>query len=436
MSNIPGEQICGLDSETLEFVTDESNYRFLSELDPSFFDDLPIPDLTVEEEKTLRELEESAIPKTTQNQSRRTVLRFRNFLCDKKLCTDFEKVPDTILNNYLRLFYSGLKKEDGGFYAPQSLICFRAAIQRHLTSPEINRQVNIINGEPFRRANGVLKSLIGMYLKTGSKKEEKFSCITDSDMKKISEYLTSGEKVEDLTVLQQRVLFDIIFHFQLRGRENLRFLTKDTFGFSKDDEDNDFMYIKTNLLHKNVKASLNSNEFSDLKKARMYSSPDNCPIENFKRYLNILPSVTKDNSLFPLITKNGKISSVAVVGKQKLGSLLSDLSKKLDLSKSYSNHCLRVTGISKLHDAGFSNSEICAVTGHKNERSIQRYVRVNDASLKRASLTLSSTAAEKKTVYENEISFHQQEHKDIFKGAVFNNCTFNFFGGQSSNSSM
>ena len=51
MSNIPGEQICGLDSETLEFVTYESNYRFLSELDPSFFDDLPIPDLTIEEEK-------------------------------------------------------------------------------------------------------------------------------------------------------------------------------------------------------------------------------------------------------------------------------------------------------------------------------------------------------------------------------------------------
>jgi len=177
------------------------------------------------------------------------VLRFRNFLHDKKLCTDFEKVPDTILNNYLRLFYSELKKEDGGFYAPQSLICFRAAIQRHLTSPETNRQVNIVNGEPFRRANGVLKSLIGMFLKTGSKKEEKFSCITDSDMKKISEYLTSVEKVEDLTILQQRVLFDIIFHFQLRGRENLRFLTKDTFGFSKDDEDNDLMYIKTNLLH-------------------------------------------------------------------------------------------------------------------------------------------------------------------------------------------
>ena len=437
MNNVPGEQICGLDSETLEFVTHESNYRFLSELDPTIFDDLPIPDLTVDEEKSLRELEESAIPKTTQDQRRRTALKFRKFLEEKNLCKDFENVPDMILNNYLRLFYSSLKKEDGSYYAPQSLICFRAAIQRHLTSPEINRQVNIITGEQFKRANGVLKSLIGMYLKTGSEKNEKFSCIADSDLKKIYDYFTSEENVDDRSVLQKRVLFDILLHFQLRGRENLRFLTKDTFGFDKDNEDNEFVYIKTNLLHKNVKASLNSKEFLDLKKARMYSSSVNCPVENFKRYLDILPSVTKDNSLFPLITKNGNVSSSAVVGKHKLGSLLCDLSKKLELSKSYSNHCLRVTGISKLHDAGFSNAEICAVTGHKNERSLQRYLRVNEKSLKRASLTLSSTSVEKKTkVYESQISFQPKEDpRDIFKGGVFNNCTFNFFGGHSSNTS-
>ena len=118
------------------------------------------------------------------------------------------------------MFYSSLRKLDGKLYAPQSLIG-RGALQRHLTSPEIYTQINIIAGEEFRRAKGVLKSLIGMYLRSGSEKPETFESIYERDFIKIKEYFNSAENADEKTVLQQRVLFDLLFHIQFRGRENL-----------------------------------------------------------------------------------------------------------------------------------------------------------------------------------------------------------------------
>ena len=151
-----------------------------------------------------------------------------------------------------------------------------------------------------------------------------------------------------------------------------------------------YVYIKTTLLSKNVKASLSSKEFRDMKKAKMYESENNCPVQKFMKYLSLLPSSTKENTLFPLITKNGKISSNALVGKDKLGNLMSRLSKVCQLSRKYTNHCIRVAGINMLHDGGFSDSTIATITGHKNSASVQRYHRSSESSVYNASNILSA----------------------------------------------
>ena len=123
---MPNGEISGLDSETLDFVSRESNDRYVSEIDSTIFEGEPIPDLSPDLEEYLQNLEKEFIPKSTSSQNKRTVERFRRFLQENKFCTEFENVPTSILNNYLRLFYSSLRKLD--LYTPQSLICFRAAL--------------------------------------------------------------------------------------------------------------------------------------------------------------------------------------------------------------------------------------------------------------------------------------------------------------------
>ena len=75
-------------------------------------------------------------------------------------------------NDYLRLFYANLRKKDGTYYTPSSLVCVRAAIHRQLTSPNVDANVNILNDEPFKRENGVLKAMIKKYLTSNQPDKE------------------------------------------------------------------------------------------------------------------------------------------------------------------------------------------------------------------------------------------------------------------------
>ena len=92
------------------------------------------------------------------------VQKFKDFLISKKVSPNFENVPPKVLNDYLRLFCANLKTNDGTFYSPASLIRTRAAIHRHLKSPDINSSFNFLNDDQFIRANKVLKATVKCYL--------------------------------------------------------------------------------------------------------------------------------------------------------------------------------------------------------------------------------------------------------------------------------
>ena len=196
-------------------------------------------------------------------------------------------MPAKILSDYLRLFYGNLKKLDGTFFAPSSLICIRASIHRHLTSVEINSDYDIVNGIQFRRANGVLKAMIGKYLASDTSKQKEYQEISPSDMQKLKEYFDRS----DANRLQEEVIFHCLYCFALRGRETLRQMTKDTIGYSKDDKGREYLCIQRNMISKNVKASLSAKEFNDAKHARIYkplnanevSSSPYCAIEQYLR---------------------------------------------------------------------------------------------------------------------------------------------------------
>ena len=368
-SNVPTEDLGGVSTELLDFITNESDERYLHELDSQFltanlgeFDN--IPNITIEDIENLNKLEKESIPSSTATQTRRHVNLFRDFLKSKNLCVEFETVPNEILCNYLRLFYAQLRTKEGSYYSPPSLICYRAAIHRHLTSCEVNRKINICCDEDFKRANAILAAMIGEYKKAGIKKTKPYGKISDSDMIKLNEYFKSHRSTPQEK--QLIVAFNIMYYFCLRGRETLRSLKQNSIGFDIDDSGKEYAFIQTSMLSKNVKASLNAKDFEDIKGARMYPMNTNesgvCPLKILHEYLQLLPKETKENCLFPLPTKNG-YSSIAVVGKNTLGNLMPKLSHTANLSQRYTNHCVRVTVINKLNDSGLSYEDIATVSG-------------------------------------------------------------------------
>ena len=151
LENIPGKMISGLDGEMLEWVTQESNYRNVIELSHSFSHEISESEISISnefpevDESVLRELdkiESDGIPTSIACQTLDIVKKFRKFLEQKGLCVEFEKVPCKILNDYLRLFYSEIRRKDGLSYSPSSLIGIRAGLHRHLKSPDVNSETN------------------------------------------------------------------------------------------------------------------------------------------------------------------------------------------------------------------------------------------------------------------------------------------------------
>ena len=440
--NIPGNQFSGLSDDILQFVTDESGDRFITELTDEFrneldnFDNLhDYQSLDGDQLNLLEKLEMEAIPPGTNNQTKRHTEMFRNFLSSKGLSKNFEKAPSKILCDYLRLFYANARTKTGELYAPSSLICIRASIHRHLTSVEVNRNINILQGDDFRRANAVLKAMIGLYLRSGQSKERKYDPIQPADMEKLNSFF---DRSNDRRI-QQEVLFNLIYYFGLRGRENLRFLKTDTFSVKCDSDSREYISLDKTLVCKNVKSSLSKKDFCDKKDTRVYAIEDKrkCPVQAFKLYMSRLPQSTHDNTLFPKPVNAG-FSKLAVLGKETLGNFMKDLSKECKLSQSYTNHCIRVTTVNVMKEQGCSDDQISFVTGHKNSSSIIRYCRNRtDERYLTSSLALSAGKEKSCTIIQDEKvlvmkrkSSGQQDEtsseKTVHLTGPFNNCTFNF----------
>ena len=133
-------------------------------------------DIPKEIEELLDDVENQSIPKTTKQQMKVHSEKFRTFLKAKHLDQNFEKVPATIRNKYLRYFYCELRTSEGKYYAPASLICIRAALQRFFSSAEVKSGYNIISGDDFKGANQILKAMISKYLSSRTKRDQR-KCI-------------------------------------------------------------------------------------------------------------------------------------------------------------------------------------------------------------------------------------------------------------------
>ena len=112
----------------------------------------------------------------------------------------------------------------------------------------------------------------------------------------------------------------------------------------------------------------------------MYEQPEDpqrCPVETWKFYLTKLNP--KCPALFQRQTKNFQQKDIwydnAPLDHNKIGDLVKQMSVDAALSKSYTNHCIRATTSTILHQAGPEAARITAVTGHKSAESLKHYIR-------------------------------------------------------------
>ena len=89
-------------------------------------------------------------------------------------------------------------------------------------------------------------------------------------------------------------------------------------------------------------------------------------------YLDLLNADSTAFFQHPNKTKTGYTREV--IGKNPLGDMMKEISKKANLSRIYTNHQIRKTTAIGMHQEGFSLQEIAHVTKHKNLDSLKHYV--------------------------------------------------------------
>lgn len=103
-----------------------------------------------------------------------------------------------------------------------------------------------------------------------------------------------------------------------------------------------------------------------------------CPVRSFENYIAHLNPKCK--RLWPR-PKSREPNSVVwfknrPVGHGPIDSFMSDLSALCNLSQRYTNHCIRVTGVTTLRRGHFNEKQVMSVTGHRSVQSLAIYQRV------------------------------------------------------------
>ena len=174
--------------------------------------------------------------------------------------------------------------------------------------------------------------------------------------------------------LQNKVQFDIRLYFARRGCENMEKMLKDTFEIQFDQKNESWYVTK-----KRDELTKNHKDIETTESGIMPENPDDkmCPVRSFRKYLDHL----NPNNKFLWQKALTKIRNEDIwfglehLGKNTLGKFMTELSKNCELSRIYTNHSIRVTGITVLTRMNFSASEIMSVSGHKSVQSLTNYQR-------------------------------------------------------------
>jgi len=305
----------------------------------------------------------------------------------------------------------------------------RAAIHRHLVE---SRNRSIIGNPEYAILDKTLKACIAAQLREPRETRHLYDAIEPEDMEKLGSYFNRSSPAR----LLWEVFFLIVYHFGFRGREWLRNLSKES------------IVIKlcpvtklkfVDLIKQAGEKNVHSEKPEHNKQIVMFEKPNSasCPVKAVELYLSKLPM--DKNVLFPKPLKPKRdddewYSRTEVLGKHTLFDGMKIISDLANLSKKYTNHCIRASVVTTLSESGFSASEIQSVTGQKRAETVERYTkRVSTSKKMKLSHTLSdgltastsfSTTAETIENRENEESSEQRRptiviEKDGIKLSVY-----------------
>ena len=337
--------------------------------------------------KDIKELGNKKVAKSTNNATSNAVKTFLAF-CKELNIYSINIMEVKELANVLAKFYAGCRTEKGELYKVNSMNSLRNGLQRHFI---IQRNVDIVKDDIFRESNACFVNVVKKIRGTIKGQVNHYPEIEPEDVQK----LYASVDLKTPRGLLEKVWLDVMVHFIRRGRENLRDMTIDTFEIGSDAAGKRFVYQKSGEIDKNH--SENDQQFDTIGEGRMYETGrPSCPFNSFMIYISHLNP--KQPAFWQRPKESGAPGGIwydnVPLGAKNLGTMLSNMSVKYQLSQRYTNHSVRVTSLQALEDANVEGRHIIRISGHKSEESIKCYARKLSAARKRSISAVLSNAVD------------------------------------------
>ena len=293
------------------------------------------------------------IAKRTSENTNFAVKILNEFCEAQNIALVLEDLSSMTLNNLLSKFYMCVRNKKGEYYKINSMRSIRFSLQRYFLAIA---RMDILSNE-FIDANTVFENTLKSVKAAGKGETEHHPEIEPDDLTK----LFNSFDINDPTGLQELIWFNIMFFFIRRGRENIRQMKKSSFSIATDASGQEFIYQVQGELDKNH--NINDSAFDTIGEGRIYSTNGpKCPVVCFRKCITKLNPNLEALRQRPRQTVNSTDSiwyCNIPHGEKHLGSMLSRMSLKYDLSQMYINHYLRITTLQALDDAKIEGRHSC-----------------------------------------------------------------------------
>ena len=310
-------------------------------------------------EAELQQITDGKDAKSTNNSTKYAVKTFRIYFKDKQLPEDFENRTKQELDSRLCCFYAEVRNTHGEMYKRISLLSVRSNIGRYLSKTS---SIDITKDNEFNSSNDIFSSMCIFTVKKGKGVVVHKDGIEHSDIRK--RYMSMVFCVATQTGLLNKVWFELCLHFCRWGRENQRELMPQMFALESDNLGKRYIHqVSSEVTKKHQELSSTD---TNGKSVHMYETgTDNCPVKSFLKYLSKRHSQCESLFQRPKDSFNEDDETwyeKRPLGKNKLGNMMSELSRAATLSKNYTIHCIRATAISTLDRAGYEARHIMTVS--------------------------------------------------------------------------
>ena len=301
---------------------------------------------------------------------------FSDWLKENKLPQSFEDKSKEDMAELLRKFYGTVLSRNGKEYSKSGMINIRSGLNRHLVNPPHKKTIDIMQDKIFLQCNKVFTGRLRDNKEKGLDISQPREAIEKDDVEKLFQtYFLPGIKSGDTEVLLHKTLFDILYYTGRRGKEGLRHLTKSSFKIKTASDGVEYIQMTFNEKTKKNQGDATSAAVNALHNDRnIISAQDTelCPVKSFKQYKALLNPETE--AFFQYPSDDKRKFTAKVVGKNPLGNMMTEISKKAKLSRVYTNHAVRKTTATAMKRSGFSLEEIANVTKHKNIECLKHYL--------------------------------------------------------------